>query len=75
MNCFSAKKIGFYGHVRKPKVRWIETVSDPLMQKLGVVITQASPDDEEDEYGLPRLPISKKLGEPVVVLEHVFKRI
>jgi len=29
--------------------------------------------EEEDEYGLPRLPISKRLGEPVVVLEHVFK--
>lgn len=29
---------------------------------------------ERDEFGLPRPPISKALGEPVVVLEHVQKR-
>lgn len=29
---------------------------------------------ERDEYGLPRPPIAKTLGEPVIVLEHVQKR-
>lgn len=34
---------------------------------------QAAP-AERDEFGLPRPPISKTLGEPVIVLEHVQKR-
>ena len=29
---------------------------------------------ERDEHGLPRPPISKTLGEPVIALEHVQKR-
>lgn len=30
--------------------------------------------NDVDEFGLPRVPIQKKLGEPVVTLEHIYKR-
>jgi hypothetical protein len=50
-------------------------VSTRVIMSFGVVINKLEKAEEEDEYGLQKIPITKKLGEPVVVLEHVFKRM
>ena len=37
--------------------------------------TQDLPEFDVDENGLPELPIEKELGEPVIVVRHLSKRI